>query len=110
MFCLLDAMLSWRLAAELSAYFPAKHVSQCGLLYSKNIDIWRYAKLNGAFLLTADNDYLDLSATFGAPPKVIMLRIGNRKPSEVKQIIVNNLEAIGGFLQDPDLAVLEIAA
>ena len=57
---LLDANVSWRLAARLQPYFSdCLHVDHIGLsVPAKDIEIWNYALANDCIIVTNDEDFL----------------------------------------------------
>jgi predicted nuclease of predicted toxin-antitoxin system len=69
---LLDENLSPRLVAPLVSLFPGlTHVREIGLAQASDEQIWEWAKVNGATVVTADADFVMLSRSLGWPPKVI---------------------------------------
>lgn len=71
-------------------------------------EIRQYAGDNGDVLVSKDEDFKDLSAVHGAPPQVILLRLGNCD----KAIVLGSLQklraAIEAWLADPAVHCLEI--
>lgn len=59
-------------------------------------------------IVTFDEDFVDFSAVFGHPPKVIWLRIGNSSTNIISRILIKKPELIKEFIEDNTLAVLEI--
>jgi predicted nuclease of predicted toxin-antitoxin system len=75
---LFDANLSPRLIALLHDAFPGSvHVFELGHLAADDLSIWGYARENGLTIVSKDSDFHRMSFVFGAPPKVIWLRVGN---------------------------------
>ena len=93
---LIDNNISYRLCSLLNKSIPGcKHVSDFNL--DKNTDdshIWNFAKENGFSILTKDNDFEAMSRLYGCPPKVIQLICGNKKTSELFEILNKNAETI----------------
>ena len=59
-------------------------------------------------IVTLDTDFRDLSAFYGAPPKVVLLRCGNRSTGFVEGLLrrhASELEALGG---SDEIDLLEI--
>jgi predicted nuclease of predicted toxin-antitoxin system len=50
--------------------------------------IWEYAKQNNLIIITKDADFSDRILLLQAPPKVIHIRLGNRRMREFHQRIV----------------------
>jgi predicted nuclease of predicted toxin-antitoxin system len=76
---LLDQNLAHRILRELRAVYPGS--AQVKLLKLDTADdkaIWQYAKDNGFTIVTQDSDFHELASFYGAPPKIIWLKCGNR--------------------------------
>lgn len=69
---LLDANLSWRIAAPLSNVFGfCVHVEKTGLpIPASDITIWNYATSQNLIIVTNDEDFLTLASIKGSPPKL----------------------------------------
>src|SRR5688500_1422285 len=92
---LFDQNLSPKLIKTLGDIFPnSNHVFTLGLDESNDTEVWEYAKDNDFALVTKDADFGDLSILRGFPPKVIWIRRGNCKTSDIEAILRNNVEAI----------------
>ncbi|MGH8568854.1 MAG: DUF5615 family PIN-like protein [Gammaproteobacteria bacterium] len=75
---LLDQNLSYKLVAELQAWYPGS--SQVRLLGMERADdkaIWDYARQHGFTIVTQDSDFHELSVLYGSPPKIVWLKCGN---------------------------------
>jgi predicted nuclease of predicted toxin-antitoxin system len=82
---LFDQNLSPRLINLLSDLFPdSNHVFPLGLDKSEDTAIWEHARQNNFTLVTKDADFGDLSILRGFPPKVIWIRRGNCRTSEIE--------------------------
>ncbi|RIJ98748.1 MAG: hypothetical protein DCC46_10815 [Armatimonadetes bacterium] len=68
--------------------------------------VWDYAGNEGLVILTKDWDFQARSIFRGAPPKVILLRLGNCTTSLAEATIRNSLEAITAFEADETAAML----
>lgn len=74
---LFDENISYRIVRKLDyLYAGSEQVKRLGLLSRKDGLIWEYAKRNNFVIVTHDEDYDELSALRGIPPKVIWLRTG----------------------------------
>ena len=81
---LFDENLSHFLVDLLAADFPGSaHVRDCGMKGADDADVWRYAAQNGFTIVSKDGDLHQMSLLYGAPPKVIWLRVGNCRTDEV---------------------------
>ena len=56
--------------------------------------------------MSKDADFHHLSFLFGAPPKVVWLRIGNASTREVADVLKTYRSSIQAFSADPDAALL----
>ena len=107
---LLDANLSWRMAAVLKQHFDdCFHVGSIGLsLPPKDSDIWDYARKNNLIIVTNDEDFIDFINVKGFPPKVILLRIGNQSRPYLTNLLIQRKVEILDFSTSPEAGLLEI--
>ena len=109
---LFDQNISFRLIRKISDTFPeAKQIKELGLENLTDRQIWDFAMKNKYAIVTFDADFFDLSNLFGNPPKIIWLRSGNRRTSDLADLFLSNSEIIKEFLTNPsfkELACLEI--
>ena len=66
------------------------------------------AKAHQVVLLTKDEDFQQLSATRGHPPKVLWVRLGNCTTEDVVNMLVGNRELIDHFAQETEAAFLAL--
>ncbi|MBI3478866.1 MAG: DUF5615 family PIN-like protein [Nitrosomonadales bacterium] len=98
---LLDENLSYRLEAVLADIYPdSKHVRNAGLLGADDLSIWDYAAEHSFLLVSKDTDFYERSLVFGAPPKIIWLRIGNSTVNETIAILRSQYIVIRHFAED----------
>ena len=109
---LLDENISYKVSKLISDFFPnVIHVRNIGLNNSSDYEIWDYAKSENLAIVTFDNDFLNISVLKGCPPKVILLKFGNRSTQDLVNSILFNQEIIIEFLTKSelkDLGCLEI--
>jgi predicted nuclease of predicted toxin-antitoxin system len=106
---LFDQNLSPRLAKSLSDLFPnSDHVFPLGLDESDDTQVWEYAKQNEFTLVTKDADFGDLSILRGFPPKVIWIRRGNCKTSDIENILRDDLAAIEQLENDEQIGLITL--
>ena len=106
---LIDENLSDKLVARLEIGYPGtRHVKQVQLASQPDVDLWALSKREGFMILTQDDDFVEMSALHGAPPKVVHLSMGNHTTAEWLAIIQSNASAISQFEQDPDVGLLVI--
>lgn len=106
---LLDQNLSRRLVPELAVAFPGtSQVQLLGMETETDKALWSFAKAAGYAIVTKDSDFVELSALYGHPPKVIWLNLGNVANSVVSVKLLSSADAIHQFLRSIDDGVLEI--
>ena len=104
---LLDANLSPRLVSSLADVFPGSaHVADVGGLAGNDSLVWEHARDNGLTIVSKDSDFHHMSFVFGAPPKVIWLRIGNCPTDLIERLRRGRLREISDFEQSEDAALL----
>ena len=96
---LFDQNLSPKLVALLTDLHPgAAHVRTLGMRDTADTVIWDYARLHGFTIISKDGDFRQMSMLFGAPPKVVWLRIGNARTGAVEALIRREHGAIRDFI------------
>ena len=108
---LLDANVSLRLVSMVKEHFgECVHVDDISELDfpAKDTKIWQYAKNNGYTIVTRDNDFNDLLAIRGFPPKIIWLRTGNSSRKFTADLLIHHKDAIEKLLQSEEYGLLEI--
>ena len=106
---LFDQNLSRRLPTLLAVEFPgAEQVLAVGLVAADDRAVWAYAAARGLAVVSKDEDFVQLSAALGQPPKVIWLRIGNGPTREVVALLQGRFADVKAFLGDPTADVLEL--
>ena len=106
---LFDQNLSYKLCALLDDLFPgSSHVRELGLDRADDRFIWQYAKDHHFVLVSQDSDFADMSAHFGAPPKVIWLRCGNRPTGDMVAVLRRHQMTAELFYRDSTVSFLEL--
>jgi predicted nuclease of predicted toxin-antitoxin system len=108
---LLDANLSWRLCKSLLKIgIKSYHVdSEKGLKQpAKDITIWNYALKFDLIILTNDEDFIDLAALKGHPPKIIILKTGNQSSKYMESLLISNMFRIEEFAKQKEYGTLEV--
>jgi predicted nuclease of predicted toxin-antitoxin system len=104
---LFDQNLSPRLIDYLADLYPdSMHVYRIGLDRASDLAVWNAARTRGYIIVSQDADFSDLSAMFGAPPKVIWIRRGNCSTREIEAILRLHYDALAGVNDDPESRVL----
>jgi predicted nuclease of predicted toxin-antitoxin system len=106
---LFDENLSFKLCSKLSDIFPnSSQVTLLSLERSDDSTIWDYAKSMEMTLVTQDSDFSDMTALYGAPPKIIWLRCGNQSTEYIETILRKHYSTIQDFQNDPNASCLEL--
>jgi predicted nuclease of predicted toxin-antitoxin system len=104
---LVDENLAPALSQQLSDLFPdSMHVTSVGLGGVSDTAIWEYAGSNGFTFLTKDKDFVNLSLTLGAPPKVVLLQTGNCSTAQIERLIRFNAVRFSEFDSDHKRSLL----
>lgn len=70
------------------SFFPgSEQVKRLGLLGQTDQVIWAYARQHGYCIVTQDDDYEELSVLRGAPPRVLLLRVGNQATAQIAALL-----------------------
>lgn len=89
------------------AEFPDSfHVVLLGLDTATDREVWDYAKANGFGIVSKDSDFGQLAFLYGAPPKVIWLRVGNQPTASVAGLLREAKPTIADFDASPTEAML----
>ena len=108
---LFDENLSSRLPKKLAATFPgSSHADDVALHARPDIEIWNFAGEHDFLIVSKDNDFRQLSALYGAPPKVIWLHIGNASTGEIEALLLERRQRIQEFFEDMESALLVLDA
>ena len=108
---LFDQHMSFRIVRALQPLFPeARHLRFFNLVHCSDSEIWEFAKKNGYAIVTKDSDFHQSSLVFGAPPKVIWLKIGNTDRSAEESFLRDRAKLIEDFLAEKDAALLILSS
>lgn len=108
---LFDNNLSHKLARRLEDIFPgSSHVMNENLDEAKDQEIWSFAKENDFTIVTKDSDFNEIRLLKGFPPKVIWLRTGNCKISNIERIIRDKYIILSEFHRNKNAGMIEIDA
>ena len=109
---LLDENISFKVAKLIEeVYSNVVHVRDVQLINASDFLIWDYARANNLSIVTYDNDFLNISLLKGSPPKIILLKSGNRTTKQIAMLLISHKEIINEFLTESVLtsvACLEI--
>ena len=85
---LFDQNLSHKLVLLLADQFPdCVHVRDVGLEAADDQSVWNYASSQGLAIVSKDSDMHQRSFLFGAPPKVVWVRLGNCSTTDVANLL-----------------------
>ena len=106
---LFDHNLSPRLVNLLADIYPdSNHVFPLGLDQVPDKEIWEYAKQEGFLVVTKDADFSDLCILLGFPPKVIWIRRGNCRTSDIEAMLRRHFDNIKNLNEDQVMGVLTL--
>jgi predicted nuclease of predicted toxin-antitoxin system len=106
---LFDQNLSPKLAEYFNSSFAgSQHLQSQNLDKSSDTSVWEFAKSNEFTIVTKDNDFNNLVAFWGFPPKVIWIRRGNCSTSDIKELLSSNINKIKAFILDSTNGILTL--
>jgi predicted nuclease of predicted toxin-antitoxin system len=108
---LFDDNLSWRLERLLDEAYPdCKHVRSINELPipASDLEIWEFALINDYIIVTNDDDFSKLAVVNQRCPKIIIFRVGNKKTSEIAEILRTKKDEIDIFYRNKEHILFEI--
>jgi predicted nuclease of predicted toxin-antitoxin system len=106
---LFDHNLSQRLVRSLTDVYPdCVHVRDVGLHTADDETVWRYAVQHKLVLVSKDADFHQRSFVLGPPPKVIWIRLGNCRTSQIETLLRTHAQEIVAFTRDEEAAFLAL--
>jgi predicted nuclease of predicted toxin-antitoxin system len=107
---LFDQNLSYKLISALRTEFPdSAHVRDVDLASADDITVWEYAKRFGFAIVSKDVDFSQRSFLFGAPPKIIWVKVGNCSTRQIEDLLRSFRNQILNFESDRESAFLIVA-
>jgi predicted nuclease of predicted toxin-antitoxin system len=107
---LFDENLSVNLVVRLADLFPDScHVREVGLQSASDPVVWDYAKSNGLVIVSKDADMHQRSFLYGAPPKVVWVRLGNCSTTDVENLLRRCVNELTIFYEDEDASFLSLS-
>lgn len=104
---LLDQYLAPALVRRLADLFPgAAHVRELGLAAADDAIIRSRAASEGWTIVTKDDDFRQRSFLYGAPPKVVWIRLGNCATDDIERPLRTRALQVLTFVDDPRAALL----
>ncbi len=108
---LFDHNLSFKLVGRLTALFPnSEHVRNVNLHEADDRTIWEYARANNFAIVSKDEDFHQMSFLYGAPPKVVWVRLGNCTTSDIEQALRYHYEKLLQFDANEEGAFLVVGS
>ena len=71
-----------------------------GLSEADDREVWHFAKRNGIAIVSKNTDFQQRSFMYGAPPKVVWLRVGNCSVLLVEDLLRKHSVALYEFARD----------
>jgi predicted nuclease of predicted toxin-antitoxin system len=107
---LFDQNLSHKLVRLLADQFPnSVHVRDVGLEAADDQSVWNYASSQGLVIVSKDSDMHQRSFLFGAPPKVVWVRLGNCSTSDVAELLRQHVQTLKDFEADEVASFLSLS-
>lgn len=105
---LIDAQISPHLALwfQDELKIEAYSLKFFNLQYSRDIEIYEFAKNNNFVILSKDSDFIDLLLRLGSPPKLIYLNTGNSSNDFLKELFRNKIQVILELLEENSIVEL----
>jgi predicted nuclease of predicted toxin-antitoxin system len=106
---LFDHNLSPSLVIYLQDLYPGSdHLYRLGLDQAPDLEVWEYARREEFLIVTKDADFSDLCLLRGFPPKIIWIRRGNCKTSDIVAILQNHRDDIENLNESILLGILTL--
>jgi len=106
---LFDHNLSPRLVRSLADTYPGStHIRDIGLQTADDEAMWAYAAQHGFVIVSKDADFHQRSFVLGPPPKVIWVRLGNCRTSEIETLLRAQAPNVQAFNLDEEAAFLAL--
>lgn len=104
---LFDQNLSSDLVQALASLFPeSSHLKTLGMMRAGDDLVWYHAKEHRFTIISKDSDFHQRSLVFGAPPKVVWLRVGNCPTSRIEKLLRDRSLELHAFGMDPQQSLL----
>lgn len=104
---LLDQNLSRYLLSPLCEVWSAiSHVGVLGMGSASDKEIWDFSAKNNYIIVSKNSDFVQLVTLFGAPPKIILLSMGNASTDTILRCLLVNQKTINEFYNNPEEALL----
>lgn len=106
---LFEENLSPDLPKLVAQHFPrSAHVRDMGLVGADDAVIWSAAAQHGFALVTKDDDFIELSILRGAPPKIVIIGLGNCRTEAIVALLQAEKPKLERFEIDSSASLLEL--
>ena len=106
---LFDENISATLPGLLADVFSgSRHLREVALKGADDEAVWAYAIVHGFALVSKDDDFREMSVLRGAPPKLVMINLGNCATSAIAALLRDRQTQLAVFGQDPSVAIIEL--
>lgn len=90
--------------------FPGSlHVRDVGLKAADDPVVWDYARQYDFIIVSKDADFHQRSFVFGAPPKVVWVRLGNCSTGDVERLLRRHAQALEAFGKNAESTFLSLS-
>ena len=98
---LLDQNLSHFLKSMLQDVFQQMHhLKDFDMISSSDKKIWDFARAENYTIITKDSDFYQMSMSYGFPPKIIWLNLGNCSTKHIADVLRRHKNEIEKFVAD----------
>ncbi len=106
---LFDQNLSPQLVSLLHDLHPdSVHVYDVGLDSGDDSYVWAYALERGLTIVSKDTDFRHRSVSYGHPPKVIWIGLGNCTTENIEALFRQRNDVVLAFSSDADWSLLTL--
>ena len=106
---LFDQNVSHRILKLLPEKFKnSTSIKKENLINAADKEIWEFSKQNNYTIVTQDADFNDLNPLYGFPPKIIWIRLGNQKTTDIARLLIEYSIEIDEFLKNNNYGCFEI--
>jgi len=81
---------------------PCSHATSLGKQPSDGF-LWKHCREHDWVILTRDTDFFDRLMLEGPPPKIVWVRLGNIRKSDLESLLMRRWPTITKLLQNADL-------
>lgn len=86
----------------------SEHVYNLDLHQADDADVWEFAREHDFIVVSKDADFAELSMARGFPPKLVWLRLGNCRTTDIEELIRGNNRYIAELVADDTRGILSL--